>query len=82
MPRWAATESIWAATRSASTAAEAVTAVSDWAVTAVRALAPCTPRAANVARSACTPAPPSGSEAAIVSSTGGMVDTTTLDRAT
>src|SRR4051794_25812830 len=41
-----------------------------WAVMQVTTVVPCTPKEANVFRSACTPAPPPLSEPAIVSATG------------
>ena len=62
----------WARTISGSTASTAVTSIVLWAVTALTATAPWTPRAANVRRSAWRPAPPLESEPAIVSTTRGV----------
>ena len=60
------TASICAATMSGGSSTTAVTPRVFWAVTAVRADEPYTPRAANVFRSAWMPAPPPESEPAMV----------------
>src|SRR4029079_9902651 len=62
-----ATASICAMTSSVETGSQAVTPRVFWAVTAVMALVPSTPHAANVLRSAWMPAPPPESLPAIVS---------------
>jgi len=60
------TASICSATKPGGTTWTPVTAVVFWAVSAVMADMPYTPRAANVFRSACIPAPPLESEPAMV----------------
>ena len=66
-PKSVTTASIWLATTSAGTACTAATPRLFCAVTAVTALRPYTWCAANVLRSACTPAPPPESLPAMVS---------------
>ncbi len=66
------TVSICSRTKSGSIAATPRTWAVFCAVTAVRALVPCTRCAANVLRSACAPAPPPESDPAMVSATRGV----------
>ena len=68
-----ATASICPATTSGGTVCTPVTPIEFCTVTAVTATQPCTPLAANVRRSAATPAPPPESVPAIVSARGGVV---------
>ena len=71
-PMSVATVSIWAATVSGGMVCTPVTPSEFCTVTAVTATQPCTPHAANVRRSAATPAPPPESVPAIVSTRGGV----------
>ncbi len=64
-----ATASTWATTIAGSSATQAWTPSEFWAVIAVSAVAPCSPCAANVRRSAWIPAPPPESDPATVSAT-------------
>ncbi len=71
-PMSVATVSIWAATVSGGMRVHAGDPEEFCTVTAVTATQPCTPQAANVRRSAATPAPPPESVPAIVSTRGGV----------
>src|SRR5712691_7905539 len=69
-PMSSTTASIWARITRIGTSWISETVTVFWAVTAVIADVPCTPKAAKVLRSAWMPAPPPESEPAIVSATG------------
>ena len=71
-PMSPATVSICAATVSGGIVCTPVTPTEFCTVTAVTATQPCTPQAANVRRSAATPAPPPESVPAIVIARGGV----------